>query len=157
MKKIFLATLLLLTTNTFAQTQTANYFKLTRKNFNEKNACNTTAFVEKYFRVPGNTGFDSSIHYAEDILKKAGYVEQKSNEFEAPLTYRIEKRPMKRNTWEPENASVQIVGESLPLIAYQTNRNMIPINCPSTPIGGVIAEVIFEGKDLKGKIQKQLG
>ena len=161
MKKIFLATLLLLTTNTFAQTQTTNYFKLTRKNFNEKNAYNTTAFVEKYFRVPGNTGFNSSIHYVEDILKKAGYVEQKSNEFEAPLTYRIEKRPMKRNTWEPENASVQIVGESLPLIAYQTNRNMIPINCPSTPIGGVTAEVIFvdkgtaanfEGKDLKGKI-----
>ena len=161
MKKIFLAALLLLTTNTFAQTLTANYFKLTRKGFNGKNAYNTTAFVEKYFRVPGNTGFNASIYHIEDILKKAGYIEQKTNEFEAPLTYRIEKRPMKRSTWEPVNASVQIIGENQPLIAFITNRNMIPINCPSTPVGGVTAEVVFvgkgtaadfEGKDLKGKI-----
>ncbi|MBB2146882.1 M28 family peptidase [Pedobacter sp. LMG 31464] len=161
MKKIFLFALTLYTATVFAQTQTANYFKLTRAGFNEKNAYETTAFVEKYFRVPGNTGFNASIHRVEEILKKAGYVEQKDNEFEAPLTYRIEKRPMKRSTWEPVNASVTIVGETQPLIAFQTNRNMIPINCPSTIAGGVTAEVVFvgkgaaadlEGKDLKGKI-----
>lgn len=161
MKKILFAGLLLFSSSSFAQSQIANYFKLTREGFNEKNAYATTAFVEKYFRVPGNTGFNASIHHVEDILKKAGYVEQKSTEFEAPLTYRIEKRPMKRNTWEPVNASVQIVGEGMPLIAYVSNRNMIPINCPSTPAGGVTAEVVFvgkgtpadfEGKDLKGKI-----
>jgi aminopeptidase YwaD len=161
MKKSLLAIALLFTTSVIAQTQSANYFKLTREGFNEKNAYSTTAFVEKYFRVPGNTGFNASIHYVEDILKKAGYIEQKGNEFEGPLTYRIEKRPMKRNTWEPVNATVQIVGESQPLIAFATNRNMIPINCPSTPAEGVTAEVVFvgkgtaadfEGKDLKGKI-----
>ncbi|WP_316785521.1 M28 family peptidase [Pedobacter frigiditerrae] len=161
MKRILFFALILLSISAFAQNQTANYFKLTRANFNEKNAYETTAFVEKYFRIPGNTGFNASIHHVEDILKKAGFVEQKNNEFEAPMTYRIEKRPMNRNTWEPVNASVTIVGESLPLIAYQTNRNMIPINCPSTPVGGITAEVIFvgkgaaadlEGKDLKGKI-----
>jgi aminopeptidase YwaD len=161
MKKFLFLALLLVSINSFAQTQIADYFKLTRAGFNEKNAYATTAFVEKYFRVPGNTGFNASIHYVEDILKKAGYVEQKTSEFEGPLTYRIEKRPMKRNTWEPVNANVTIVGETAPLIAFQTNRNMIPINCPSTPVGGVTAEVIFvgkgaaadlEGKDLKGKI-----
>lgn len=162
MKKfLFLALLSTVTVGATAQNQTADYFKLTRAGFNEKNAYETTAFVEKYFRVPGNTGFNASIHYVEDILKKAGYVEQKANEFEAPLTYRIEKRPMKRNTWEPVDANVTIVGDSEPLIAFKTNRNMIPINCPSTPAGGVTAEVVFvgkgtaqdlEGKDLKGKI-----
>ncbi|MFA6277243.1 MAG: M28 family peptidase [Pedobacter sp.] len=161
MKKIFLFALSLFSTVAFSQTQTANYFKLTRAGFNEKNAYETTAFVEKYFRVPGNTGFNASIHRVEEILKKAGYIEEKANEFEAPLTYRIEKRPMKRSTWEPVNASVTVVGETQPLIAFQTNRNMIPINCPSTATGGVTAEVVFvgkgtaadiEGKDLKGKI-----
>ena len=161
MRKILLFALVIIASSSFAQTQTDNYFKLTRESFNEKNAYETTAFVEKYFRVPGNTGFNASIHYVEDILKKAGYVEQKNNEFEAPLTYRIEKRPMKRNTWEPVNASVNILGETAPLLAFATNRNMIPINCPSTPTGGVTAEVVFvgkgtaadfEGKDLKGKI-----
>ena len=161
MKKILFFVLTAIASTAFAQSQIDNYFKLTRAGFNEKNAHETTAFVEKYFRVPGNTGFNASIHHVENILKKAGYVEEKKNEFEAPLTYRIEKRPMKRNTWEPVDASVTIVGETLPLIAYKTNRNMIPINCPSTPAGGVTAEVIFvgkgsaaelEGKDLKGKI-----
>lgn len=161
MKKNLLFALLFVSVSAFSQSQTANYFKLTRAAFNEKNAYATTAFVEQYFRVPGNTGFDASIHYVENILKKAGYVQEKANEFEAPLTYRIEKRPMKRNTWEPVNANVTIVGEAQPLIAFKTNRNMIPINCPSTPEGGVTAEVVFvgkgtaadlEGKDLKGKI-----
>jgi aminopeptidase YwaD len=161
MKRLFLFGLLLLSANAFSQTQKDTYFNLTRTNFNEKNALATTAFVEKYFRIPGNTGFNASIHYVENILKKAGFVEQKANEFEVPLTYRIEKRPMKGKTWEPVNASVAIVGEKQPLIAFATNRNMIPINCPSTPAGGVTAEVVFvgkgtaaelEGKDLKGKI-----
>ncbi|MEE1947167.1 M28 family peptidase [Pedobacter sp. KR3-3] len=161
MKKFLLLALLFKISTGFAQTQTDDYFKLTRSGFNEKNAYATTAFVEQYFRVPGNTGFNASIHYVEDILKKAGFIEQKADEFEAPLTYRIEKRPMKRNTWEPVDASVTIVGETQALIAFKTNRNMIPINCPSTPADGVTAEVVFvgkgtaqdlEGKDLKGKI-----
>lgn len=161
MKKFLLFALLFKISTSTAQTQTDDYFKLTRAGFNEKNAYATTAFVEQYFRVPGNTGFNASIHYVEGILKKAGFTEQKADEFEAPLTYRIEKRPMKRNTWEPVDASVTLIGETQPLIAFKTNRNMIPINCPSTPATGVTAEVVFvgkgtaqdlEGKDLKGKI-----
>ncbi|RYD70352.1 MAG: M28 family peptidase, partial [Sphingobacteriales bacterium] len=78
-----------------------------------------------------------------------------------PLTYRIEKRPLKNNTWEPIDASVEIVGEQQPLISFKTNRNMIPINCKSTPLGGVMADVVLvnnlkpaelEKLDLKGKI-----
>lgn len=78
--------------SSFAQNTTSNYFNLTRKGFNEKNAYETTAFVEKYFRVPGNTGFNASINHVEDILKKAGFVAQKQSENESPLTYRIEKK-----------------------------------------------------------------
>lgn len=148
-------------TGIFGQAKKADYFKITRAGFNEKNAFETTSFVEKYFRIPGNTGFNASIYYVESILKKAGYVQEVSNEFEAPLTYRIEKRPMRGKTWEPVNASITIVGETQPVIAFETNRNMIPINCPSTPAEGVTAELVFvgkgtpaelEGKDLKGKI-----
>nr|WP_315418678.1 M28 family peptidase [uncultured Pedobacter sp.] len=145
----------------YAQNPTDDYFKLTRTGFVEKNAYETTAFVEKYFRVPGNTGFNASIHCVENILKKAGFVEQKQNEFEAPLTYRIEKRTMKNSTWEPVDANIDIVGESKPLISYKTNRNMIPINCSSTPADGITANVVYiekivpaeiEKMDLKGKI-----
>lgn len=161
MRKILSIAIIALSVSASAQTQKDQYFKLTRAGFNEKNAYNTTAFVEQFFRLPGNKGFNASIHHVEEILKKAGYVAQKSNELEAPLTYRIEKRPMKRDTWEPVDANIQIVGENTPLQSFATNRNMIPINCVSTPAEGLTAEVIFvnkgtkedlEGKDLKGKI-----
>jgi aminopeptidase YwaD len=162
MKKLFfLLATLTLTFNGFAQSQKDQYFKLTRAGFNEKNAFASTAFVEQFFRLPGNKGFDASIYHVEDILKKAGYVKQLNSELEAPLTYRIEKRPMKRDAWEPIDANIEIVGEKIALQTFKSNRNMIPINCASTPAEGVTAEVIFvnkgakedlEGKDLKGKI-----
>lgn len=161
MKTKIVAGLLLAGFASYAQNTTEQYFKLTRAGFKENNAYETTAFVEKYFRVPGNTGFNASIRNVESILKKAGFVEQKQNEFEAPLTYRIEKRAMKNKTWEPVNANIDIVGEDQPLISFKTNRNMIPINCASTPTEGVTAEVVYiekiipaelEKMDLKGKI-----
>lgn len=156
-----LITLLFAGLSTYAQTSIDENFKLTRSGFKEKNAFETTKFVEQYFRVPGNTGFNASIRYVEDILKKAGFVEQKQSEFEAPLTYRIEKRNMKQSTWEPVNASINIIGEPAPLLSFKTNRNMIPINCGSTHAEGVSAPVVFipkivpaeiEKMDLKGKI-----
>ena len=161
MKLTVVAGLLLIGFASYAQNTTEQYFKLTRAGFKENNAYETTAFVEKYFRVPGNTGFNASIRNVESILKKAGFVEQKQNEFEAPLTYRIEKRAMKNKTWEPVNANIDIVGVAQPLISFKTNRNMIPINCASTPVDGIMAEVVYiekvvpaelEKMDLKGKI-----
>jgi len=161
MKTKILFLLLLAGVTCFAQNTTDGFFKMTRAGFQKKNAYETTAFVEKYFRVPGNTGFNASIHYVESILKKAGFVEQKKNEFEAPLTYRIEKRAMKNNTWEPIDANIDIIGETQPLISYKTNRNIIPINCGSTAADGVTANVVYiekivsaeiEKMDLKGKI-----
>ncbi|MGN7988070.1 M28 family peptidase [Pedobacter sp. 22226] len=154
MKTKILFVLLFAGLSGYAQTSTDDYFKLTRTGFNEKNAYETTDFVEKYFRVPGNTGFNASIHYVENILKKAGFVEQKQNEFEAPLTYRIEKRAMKNNTWEPVDANIDIVGETQPLISFKTNRNMIPINCGSTPVDGVTANVVYIEKINQAEIEK---
>lgn len=154
MKTKILLGLLLAGFTSYAQNTTEQYFKLTRSGFKESNAYETTAFVEKYFRVPGNTGFNASIRNVEGILKKAGFVEQKQNELEAPLTYRIEKRAMKNKTWEPVNASINIVGEAQPLISFKTNRNMIPINCVSTPAEGVTAEVVYIEKVVPAELEK---
>ncbi|MEH3113095.1 hypothetical protein [Pedobacter terrae] len=161
MKTKILLALLFVHLGCYAQHSINEYFKLTRAGFQEKNAYETTAFVEKYFRVPGNTGFNASIYYVENILKKAGFVEQKQDEFEAPLTYRIEKRAMNNSAWEPVDANINIIGDVQPLISYKTNRNMIPINCGSTPADGITAKVVYiekiipaeiEKMDLKGKI-----
>ena len=122
MQKILSILFISLSINAVAQSQKEKYFNLTRNGFNEKNAYETTAFVEQFFRLPGNKGFDASIYRVEEILKKAGYVLQKKDEFEAPLTYRIEKRAMKRDAWEPIDASISVVGENEALQSFKTNR-----------------------------------
>ncbi|WKD85374.1 Aminopeptidase YwaD [Polaribacter huanghezhanensis] len=128
--------------------KTAEYSDVINKEFTGNLAFETTSFVEKYWRVVGNTGFNKSVHFIAEQLEKDGYVlEEKATEKDK-LTYRIEKRPLKRPTWESVDATVTINGEKAPLLAHATNRNMIALNSYSTPKNGVTAEVIYI-KDLK--------
>ena len=161
MKKLLTIALLLYTSAAYSQDPAAAYFSLTRKAFNKSNAYQTTAFVEQRWRLPGNKGFNESIYHIEEILKKAGFIQQKENEQEGVLTYRIEKRPMKKNAWDPIGASLTLEGEEKPFLDFKTNRNMIAIGSSPTPADGQIAEVVYldaaainklNDKDLKGKI-----
>ena len=137
------------------------YFKILQTAFNEHNAYQTVWYVEQRWRIAGNSGFNESIWYVEKKLQQAGFKKEINNETEAPLTYRIEKRPMKHVTWEPVDAQLFIEGENEPLLKFKTNRNMIAMYSASTPAGGVKAELVyvgqgsakeFEAKDVKGKI-----
>lgn len=135
------------------------YSDLLNKEMTGDLAYSTTAFVEKYWRVVGNSGFDSSIYEVARNLEEHGYTLEDSPSTENRLTYRIEKRELERPTWEPVNGSVHIDGEDLPLLEYATNRNMIAMNSYSTPSAGVNAEVIYVedvanlvNTDVNGKI-----
>jgi hypothetical protein len=137
------------------------YFKLLENTFNEQQAYNTVWFVEQRWRLAGNSGFNESIYQVEKILQQAGYKKETNGEATGTLTYRIEKRPMNRVTWEPVDASLYIVGDKEPLLQFRSNRNMIAMYSASTPAEGVTAEVMYigkgsakelEGKDVKGKI-----
>jgi aminopeptidase YwaD len=129
--------------------------------FNGNNAYETVGFVEQRFRVVGNHGFNESIYYVEKILHQAGFIKETTGESDAILTYRMEKRPLKNPAWDPVDAQVFIISDSIPLLEFKTNRNMLSINSASTPPEGVIAEVVDVGKgskeelkakDVKGKI-----
>ncbi|MEP7145349.1 MAG: hypothetical protein ABI707_20865, partial [Ferruginibacter sp.] len=67
-----------------------NYYPILRNSFVEKNAYKTVAFVEQRWRIAGNTGFNESIFYVENILRNAGFKKEVNGEKEGPLTYRIE-------------------------------------------------------------------
>ncbi len=122
-------------------------------------ALETTRFVAQFWRVPGNTGFNASIHRVAGILAAAGYVLQDKARPTDRLTYRIERRPLGRPTWEPVGGRVTIVGDSAALLNYETNRHLVTINSASTPPGGVEADVVKvsggqwpEASTLAGKI-----
>src|SRR5262245_8634243 len=69
------------------------YFDLARAEFSGQRAFDQVAFMDQYFRWPGNEGFNASIHRVEQTLKAAGFVDEKTAPPGAPLTYRIEHRP----------------------------------------------------------------
>jgi hypothetical protein len=136
-------------------------YPLLRQTFNDSNAYKTVAFVEQRWRLAGNSGFNESIFYVENILKQAGYIKEINGEADGPLTYRIESREMKKPTWEPIDASLTIEGESLSLLNFASNRNMLAINSANTPPEGITAELLYvdkaglkdlHTKDWKGKI-----
>lgn len=156
--------LLILSIVSFAQNAplqkvTDPYFKLVRPEFKGDLAYETVAFVEKYWRVAGNTGFNNSVNLIAEKLEDAGYVlEEKATDSDR-FTYRIETREMRQPTWEPVSSSLKIVGMDELLLSSETNRNMIYMYSSSTPSEGVKAEVVYistkedlDSKELSGKI-----
>ncbi|MBU3011603.1 M28 family peptidase [Polaribacter vadi] len=139
---------------------TSNYADVINEEFTGDLAYETTSFVEKYWRVVGNSGFNKSIYKIEEALVKAGYVLEENATENDVLTYRIEKRPLKKPTWESVNAIVEFEGsKEEPLLSHTANRNMIALNSYSTPKEGISAEVVhikdfknIANIDVKGKI-----
>lgn len=140
--------------------QAQAYFDIIRPEFKGDLAYNTVAFVEKYWRVAGNTGFNESVYLIEEKLKEAGYVlETEAKASDRRLTYRIETREMNRPTWEPISSSLSIVGDDRVLLHHRSNRNMVYLNSFSTPSGGIEAEVVWvkdiddlKSTNVKGKV-----
>ena len=52
----------------FSQSNDALYNML-RESFSGEEAYRTVSYVEKRWRLPGNSGFDESIFFVEDILR----------------------------------------------------------------------------------------
>ncbi len=138
---------------------TDDYLDILRANLSGEQAYETTAFMEQFWRVVGNEGFNKSIHKVAESLKAAGYVLEENATNTDHFTYRLEKRPLQHPTWEILDANISLVGENTPLLSFSSNRNMVYINSISTPKNGLTSEVIYvEGIDdlqrisVKGKI-----
>lgn len=110
-----------------------------------KRAFKTVEYVQRFFRLPGNRGFDNAIDTVASLLRIAGYVREDSAPASARLVYRVESRPMAQPAWTPIDARITIVGRARPLQAFATNLNMIAINSGSTPESGVTADVVDVG------------
>ena len=135
------------------------YFDIIRPEFKGDLAYKTTDFVAQYWRVAGNTGFNKSVYWISEQLEKAGYVLERKATDKDRLTYRIETRTMEHPTWEPVSASLQIAGETAPLLVSESNRNMTYLNSASTSKEGVTAEVVhlkneadLSNYEVKGKV-----
>ena len=113
-----------------------------RTAYSGERAYETVAYLDRFVRWPGNSGFDAAIDHLAERLATAGY----RPEDEAPpgtrLTYRIESYPMDRPAWEPVDASLAIEGVTEPVLVFDSNRNMLATYSHATPPGGIVAELI---------------
>jgi hypothetical protein len=114
----------------------------------------TVAFVEQFFRLPGNRGYDASIDTVAALLKAAGYVPQEQAKPTDRLVYRVESRPMTNKAWTPDDASLTIVGRAAPLLSWKSNHNMVAINSYSTPPDGITARVVDVGAGTDSELDK---
>lgn len=138
---------------------TDDYLNILRSNISGELAYETTAFVEQFWRVVGNEGFNKSIYKIAAGLEAAGYVPEKNASNIDRFTYRIENRPLQHPTWEIMDAEITLLGDNEPLLSFITNRNMVYLNSISTPKNGTTAEIIYvkdmddlQVLSLKGKI-----
>jgi hypothetical protein len=164
MTKIPLLIFLSLVCLSWAQTKnsavtTDDYLNILRNNLSGEEAYETTAFIEQFWRVVGNEGFNKSIHKVAASLQAAGYVLEDNATNTDRFTYRLEKRPLQHPTWEIVGANISLVGENTPLLSYTSNRNMVYLNSISTSKNGTTGEVIYvedmndlQKVSVKGKI-----
>ncbi len=125
--------------------------------YNANAAFETVRFVEKFWRLPGNSGFDQSIYRVAEQLEKAGFKKEEDADSTDRLTYRIEKRPMRVSTWEPVSGYIKLSNGEV-LLDFKTNRHMMAINSHSTD-GEQEYEIVQVGSgrnmdfsNVKGKI-----
>ncbi|MGW8124142.1 M28 family peptidase [Roseivirga echinicomitans] len=134
------------------------YYNMADAEFDQQSAFETVDYVQQYWRLAGNEGFNNSIFYVVEKLKMAGYVLEDNAKTSDRFTYRLEKRPMTRPTWEPVSGSLKIGNQEL--LNLKTNFNMIASYSYSTG-GEKEFEVVYvekvsaeslKGMDLKGKV-----
>jgi len=63
-KKIVIACAIMLTQHNCKsqEVETSSYFNIVRPEFKGDVAMNTTTFVEQYWRIAGNTGFNETVY-----------------------------------------------------------------------------------------------
>ncbi|HEY7283820.1 MAG TPA: M28 family peptidase [Vicinamibacterales bacterium] len=113
-------------------------------------AMEVVRFMDQYWRIAGNPGFNASIDHIRERLTQAG-VESRVDEF-----------PNARRGWDYQVGTVSFADSGEVLISREHDRVALCINSFSTPDGGVEAPVIdvgsganasdYEGKDIKGSI-----
>ena len=112
-------------------------------------AMDIVRFMDQYWRVAGNPGFNASVDRIRDGLQKAG------------LRPRVEEFALRGRGWDYQQGTVAFAGDGEALLSRERDRVSLCINSFSTPEGGIEAPLVdvgagrpadFEGKNLKGAV-----
>lgn len=106
-------------------------------------------FMDQYWRVSGNPGFNASVDRIRDGLAAAG------------LAPRVEEFASRGRGWDYQAGTVSFADSGEVLLSREHDRVSLGINSFSTPAGGIVVPVVdvgpgsaadFAGKDVKGAL-----
>jgi hypothetical protein len=119
--------------------------------FDRAAAMDIVRFMQQYWRLAGNPGYNASLDAIRERLAAVG----------SPLTIRVDEYPNPQPGWDYTVGTVSIVGDSVPVLSKGRDRVPLAINSFSTVPGGVRLRVIdvgrgtaadYQGKDVKGAV-----
>src|SRR4051795_8055772 len=126
--------------------------------FDEKEALSVVSFMDRYWRLAGNPGYNASIDAIRTRLIAAGYADGAS--VTSPHV-RVEEFPNTSRGWDYREGAVVFEGEREPLLSRERDRVSLAINSFSTTGDGLVAPLVdvgrgrpadYAGKDLKGAV-----
>lgn len=130
------------------------------KRFDRAGAFEVVTFMDQYWRVAANPGYDASIDHIRDLLAAAGFSAEGAAG--AAGTVRVEDFEHSARGWDYQHGSVAIDGAADGVVlSRERDRVSLAINSFSTPEGGLRARLVdvggsaeadFAGKDLKGAV-----
>jgi len=134
-------------------------YKALASRFDQPAAIEVVSFMQQYWRLAGNPGFNASIDEIRSRLVKAGFQQKASSG--APFV-RVDEFAKTDPGWDYSVGTVSIEGESVPVLSRDKDRVSLAINSFSTPLGGLIARIVdvgnggaasdYAGKDIKGAV-----
>jgi aminopeptidase YwaD len=122
-------------------------YQAVARRFQPARAMEVVTFMDRYWRVAGNTGFNASLDHIRAALLQAGFAEGKTAT--ASRTW-VEEYPNGGNGWELVKAEMTIVEATAgkvpervfdPVVDYIA----LAMNSFSTPASGIVAPLVYVG------------
>ena len=126
--------------------------------FSQSDAFEIVSFMDQYWRLAGNPGFNASVDHLRDRLVAAGFNAGNA----ASDTVRVDEFPNEAPGWDYRTATLSFDGGAEPLLLSRArDRVSLAINSFSTPAGGLRAALVdvgpatdadFASTDVKGAV-----
>ena len=119
--------------------------------FDRAVAMDVVRFMQQYWRLAANPGYDASLDFIRARLEKAG----------TPLVVRVDEYPNNGPGWDYVEGTVTIDGDSAPVLSKERDRVSLAINSFSTRGGGLRARLVdvgrgaaadYQNKEIKGAV-----
>jgi aminopeptidase YwaD len=145
-------------TDTIPATAERAYQAIDRR-FDERGAMEVVTFMQQFWRIAGNPGFNATIDHIKEGLITAGFAPAR---VAARASVLVEEFQNSGRGWDYTIGTLAFDGvDEPPLLSRDRDRVSLAINSFATPVGGLRAPLVdvglareadFAGKDLKGAV-----